>query len=646
MTTSYPKLVGKKFLLTSMDMAQKITLVICYTLVALVCGLGTLHAQGRSVALVIGNGDYENSTVLANSPNDAQLMAATLSDMGFEVDVHLNLTKRNMERVLADFSLSAEQAEVAVVFYAGHGMELANGNYLIPVDAELVRESDARWQAIDLDDVRAAAQGANLLSVVIVDACRNNTFVSSRGGRGLSVVTQMPAEIVAFSTSPGAVALDGSGNNSPYTLALSEALVANPAEDVRILFTTLGERTSFYAGTEQNPYVQIGPMPGPYLSLLGEMESEPSSVGTASDAPPSGPNTSNSLSQSYERALQEWEAISSSENMAVYEAYISRWGELNPVLAAMAQAKLDLLEESEAAQETTSAPEISPIADDEGSPTSMAMQTPHAGAAAQSEWAAIQESQSVAVFQAYFDRWAQVNPVYAALARERIDQLREEPAIEIDWLQPSWCQAASRDVDLLVCENRALSAKQLQFEREINSVSSEAEANQFRSQIAALRTDLTRARFRCSSNVQCAHRAYDSALDDIERLAIEISASTRSYRNAFGCEEPHPSEANTIGAAAQLVELYYRDLNEQNARCAIARWDDPPQSLPGMIANIAQAGTSNVNIIHNRSSRARAFVSLTARVRPHHGDWEYWNLTITTIRTSAGWRIQRMDVNR
>lgn len=212
------------------------------------------------VALVIGNSDYAHQSPLSNPANDANRMAETLRRIGYDVQQHFNLTERELMRTLSDFADVADKAEVALVYYSGHGMEIGGRNYIIPVDAELRRERDAQFEAVDLAKVRTAIAGAAKLKVVILDACRNNTFLpTTRGGtKGLGRITAEAGEIIAYSTAPGSVAQDGPpGELSPYTRALAEKLEEAPDLDVRFLFTSLGRLTEQYAGVQQRPYTEF-----------------------------------------------------------------------------------------------------------------------------------------------------------------------------------------------------------------------------------------------------------------------------------------------------------------------------------------------------------------------------------------------------
>lgn len=232
----------------------------------------------KRVALVIGNGAYVHQAPLANPKNDILQMEKTLKDIGYEVTVVRDLDEDGMERALADFSEVADEAEVALVYYSGHGMEISDTNYLIPIDAELKKERDAKFEAVDLDYVRAAIEGASKLKVVILDACRNNTFLAkTRGGtRGLKRVVAQAGEVIAYSTSPGSVAQDGEpGGLSPYTRALTEKLDQSPDMDVRFLFTSLGGKTAEYAGVQQRPYTEFASIMPEGRLPIGEPRSKP-----------------------------------------------------------------------------------------------------------------------------------------------------------------------------------------------------------------------------------------------------------------------------------------------------------------------------------------------------------------------------------
>ena len=178
----------------------------------------------KRIALVIGNSTYENVTQLPNPANDAKEIGKFLNTAGFEVIQATDLDHDEMIQVLQDFSAKiAERGPNTAVFvyYAGHGLQIAGDNYLVPVDAKISSEADVPTEAIRLVDVMATLQAVpSRFRGVVLDACRDNPFTSLKDtGRGLAIVDAPNGSIVAYSTAPGTQAFDGEGKNSPYTAA-------------------------------------------------------------------------------------------------------------------------------------------------------------------------------------------------------------------------------------------------------------------------------------------------------------------------------------------------------------------------------------------------------------------------------------------
>lgn len=183
-----------------------------------------LQGPEQRVALVIGNSNYQNAPQLANPDNDAQSMAQFLNSAGFEVISATDLGQNDMLRVVQDFSAKVSARgpnTVAMVYYAGHGVQLAGENYLVPVDAKVSNQTDLVNDSIRLVDVMSTLETIpSRMRIVILDACRNNPFPDvNDAGRGLAIVDAPNGSIVGYSTAPGAEALDGSGGHSPYTQA-------------------------------------------------------------------------------------------------------------------------------------------------------------------------------------------------------------------------------------------------------------------------------------------------------------------------------------------------------------------------------------------------------------------------------------------
>jgi formylglycine-generating enzyme required for sulfatase activity len=200
--------------------------------------VAAISAETR-IALVIGNSEY-SSGPLPNPANDAKMIGDTLSSLGFEVIARRNADQNTMKRAIQEFGARLEKggpSAVGLFYYAGHGVQLNGRNYLIPTTAQIEREGDVEIEAVSADWVIEQMRYArNRLNIVILDACRNNPFTRSMRGvdHGLASMDAPAGILIAYSTAPGAVAADGSGRNSPYTEALSQAMrdLHEPVEQV------------------------------------------------------------------------------------------------------------------------------------------------------------------------------------------------------------------------------------------------------------------------------------------------------------------------------------------------------------------------------------------------------------------------------
>jgi uncharacterized caspase-like protein len=225
----------------------------------------------KRVALVLGNSAYQNAARLPNPINDATAVAATLKSAGFDVvDSRQDLKVADMRRALREFADQARDADVAVIYYAGHGIEIGGTNYLIPTDATLERDTDVYDEAFSLDRVLLAIEPARQLRLVIVDACRDNPFADTMKrtagtrsvSRGLARIEPTTSNtLVAFAAKAGLVALDGNSQNSPYTASLVRH-IATPGLDLRRAFGFVRDEVLKATGNRQEPYV--------YGSLGGE----------------------------------------------------------------------------------------------------------------------------------------------------------------------------------------------------------------------------------------------------------------------------------------------------------------------------------------------------------------------------------------
>jgi uncharacterized caspase-like protein len=260
----------------------------------------------KRVALVLGNSAYQNAAKLPNPVNDSAMMAATLKDAGFDVvDSRRDLPAAETRRALRDFADRARDADIAVVYYAGHGIEVDGANYLIPVDAKLERDTDVYDEAFSLDRVLLAIEPAKRLRLVILDACRDNPFsknmkrtVASRAiGQGLAKVEpNSPNMLIAYSARAGSTAADGDGKNSPFTMALSKHLTT-PGLDVRRAFGFVRDDVLKTTGNRQEPFV-YGSLGGEDLPLV------PAKAAPVASAPAPASNPQAEARRDYELALQ------------------------------------------------------------------------------------------------------------------------------------------------------------------------------------------------------------------------------------------------------------------------------------------------------------------------------------------------------
>lgn len=262
----------------------------------------------KRVALVLGNANYQNVAPLPNPVNDSAKIAATLKDAGFDlVDSRRDLSAAETRRALRDFADRSRDADIAVVYYAGHGIEVDGGNYLIPVDARLERDTDVYDEALSLDRILIAIEPAKKLRLVILDACRDNPFsrsmkrtVASRAiGQGLAKVEPTsPNVLIAYSAKAGSTAADGDGTNSPFTVALSKHLT-KPGLDVRRAFGFVRDEVLKTTGNKQEPFV--------YGSLGGEdvaLVPAPKTAAPAAATPAPVVNPQAEARRDYELALQ------------------------------------------------------------------------------------------------------------------------------------------------------------------------------------------------------------------------------------------------------------------------------------------------------------------------------------------------------
>jgi uncharacterized caspase-like protein len=217
-------------------------------------------AEARRAALIIGNSGYQHTSLLPNPAKDAQLVADSAKRAGFDVTMVTDLTKADFDQTLREFRQQADGAEVAMIYYAGHGIQSGGANWVIPIDAKLGESRDLRFEAIDLDGLLETLIGAQL-RMVVLDACRDNPF----GSNWRSAVRSVPrglaeqeteGALIIFAAAAGQVATDGSGVNSPFARSLANRLI-EPGLSIHRLGSVIREDVVSETGGKQTPWTNM-----------------------------------------------------------------------------------------------------------------------------------------------------------------------------------------------------------------------------------------------------------------------------------------------------------------------------------------------------------------------------------------------------
>jgi hypothetical protein len=274
----------------------------------------------KKVALVVGMSRYRHIPTLDNPKNDATLMASTLRDVGFALlggGPQLDLDKAGFDAVVQQFGQRIVGADVALFYYAGHGLQVRGTNWLVPTSANPTREVDVDFQMVDANLVLRQMESAGTrLNLLILDACRNNPF----GGRGLRAsvggLAQMQAPegtLISYATQPGNVAADGADGNSPYTKALAQT-IKRPGLDVFKLFNEVGLQVKRVTGGVQQPWVSNSPIDGDFY-FMAVPPGSTVTVQPPGAAPASPPDAE----------MLFWQSIANSAEPGDYEAYLRQY---------------------------------------------------------------------------------------------------------------------------------------------------------------------------------------------------------------------------------------------------------------------------------------------------------------------------------
>jgi uncharacterized caspase-like protein len=303
---------------------------IATALISALCVLFTVTTASadRRVAFVVGNGAYKNVQELPNPTIDSKSMAVALRNVGFEVVEGTNLTRDAMTSKLLEFGQKAQGADVAVFYYAGHGIAVNGANYLLPIDADLKSEMDVKLgAAINIDVTLDQTMGDAKVKLVFLDACRDNPFANkiraAAKTRSVSVATGLAemksaeGTLIAFATGPGQTALDGqSGTNSPFTRALL-AHITQPGAEIQQAMTKVRAQVNEETRKEQLPWG--------HTNLIGSVYLNPAGAPATGSAAAPAAQVAAATPASSEAEIEFWRSIKDSNKPEELNAYLSSY---------------------------------------------------------------------------------------------------------------------------------------------------------------------------------------------------------------------------------------------------------------------------------------------------------------------------------
>jgi len=304
----------------------------------------------KRVALVIGNSAYQNVTPLDNPRNDARLMAETLRDLGFSLignGPQVDLDKPGFDTALQKFGNAVVGADVALFYYAGHGVQVAGRNFLVPVTANPTKEADVYLQMVDTNMVLSQMDGAGTkLNIVVLDACRNNPT-----GGGLAQMQAPEGTLISYATQPGNIAQDGDGGNSPYSRALATT-IRKPGLGLFEAFNEVGLAVKQVTGGSQQPWVSSSPIAGRFYFA----------------SPPSGNAAADPAKETATKedpSRKDFELAQKLDRSEVWEAFLQKYP--SGLFASAAKVRLDELKRNQVALATPSPPITPPAEPSTGS---------------------------------------------------------------------------------------------------------------------------------------------------------------------------------------------------------------------------------------------------------------------------------------
>lgn len=512
-----------------------------------------LAATPRRVALVVGNSAYQNAAKLPNPVRDATAIADMFTKAGFDVvSTKRDVGNLDFKRALREFRDAAATADVAVLYYAGHGVELNGTNYLVPVDARLKNSYDAEDEAVTLERVFQAIEPAKRLKLVILDACRDNPFIkkmerniASRavvGGSGLGQVNiSMSNTLIAYAARAGQTAEDGDGDHSPFTTALLTHLTT-PGLDVRNAFGYVRDDVVKVTASQQEPFI-YGSLGGGNISLMPEPEKAAAPVAASND----------SIRSDYQLA----EKIGTKE---VWNSFLD--SHPKGFYADLARAQLSKLGEQKVAALTNP-----PVAAEPAPRALPQVEAPPAANTPSSDeqraWDKLKDSTDLAAIKKFIERYPRSPLAVAAQHRveilERAAKEREDAAREAAKKREDDARQAAKQREDEAARQKAADAERQRLEKEAAQRKADDERKAKAAEIERQRLEKEAAQRKADEE-----RAAKAATD-AERAKIEREAAQRREEDA--------RKAKAAEAERQKAELeasLRREEEERKARAAEA----------------------------------------------------------------------------
>lgn len=338
---------------------RALTGLVCLLVLAL-APLGAAGAKEGQVALVVGIGAYQNAPPLPNPPQDARAIAESLKKLGFQVEMAIDPDKSRLEQAVKRFGDQLQGAKVGLFFYAGHGLQVSGRNYLIPADAKIENERSLPFAAVDADLVLTQMETSTPVSLIFLDACRDNPFSRSLArsmgtrsaavGRGLAQIAAGEGSLIVFATQPGNVAEDGKANHSPFTEALLKNLTT-PGLEVRQMLTRVRQQVKEQTNGKQIPWDHSSLTQDYYFLGPTTVVITPPAAPAAAPAKPAGVDP-------MAVQLSFWESVRSSQDPADFEEYLKQYPDGK--FAAIAKRRLAALRSGSLKEREPPAPATPP----------------------------------------------------------------------------------------------------------------------------------------------------------------------------------------------------------------------------------------------------------------------------------------------